>query len=312
MTNTDSLPHTIDALGDLAITPSGTDFSILNDNCKGQLLSANGGGSDSCTFDVQFAPGTLGAQTAQVDVNYDAGSTASNVASLSGTGAGSPTADLSTGTLAFGPVAVGSSPQLSVSLTNNGNVALAVSGASIASGADYGETDNCSGTLAAHGGSCTAQVTFTPSQPGTDNGTLHFSDDLGTQTVNLTGSGVGPTADPSAATLAFGSQNTTTTSAPRSVAFTNNGTSALTGITASISAGSTNYTKTADTCTGATVTVGNSCSVTVVFNPSTIGSLPGQVRLVDNAFDSPQTVALSGTGTSPTSTSTTPSSPTPP
>jgi Cep192 domain 4 len=188
---------------------------------------------------------------------------------------------------------------MQVSLTNNGNVPLAVSGAAIASGADYSEGDNCSGSLSAHGGSCTATVTFSPSQPGSDNGTLHFNDDLGTQSVSLTGSGLGSTADASTGTLSFGSQNANTMSTAQSVTFTNNGTSALTGITASISAGSANYTKTGDTCTGATVTVGNHCSVTVVFNPSTVGSLPGQIHLADNAYNSPQTVALTGTGTSP-------------
>lgn len=211
LTNTDTLPHTINSLGGIVVNPSsGNDFSIQNDNCSGATLNQNG----TCTFDVQFAPASLGAQNAQVDVNYDTTFTASGVASLSGTGAGSPTADLSTNTLAFGSVAVGGSQQMQVSLTNNGNVPLAVSGASIASGADYGETDNCSGSLAAHGGSCTATVTFSPSQPGSDNGTLHFSDDLGTQSVSLTGSGLGPTANPSTGTLSFGSQNANTTSSP--------------------------------------------------------------------------------------------------
>jgi Abnormal spindle-like microcephaly-assoc'd, ASPM-SPD-2-Hydin len=296
LTNTDVLPHTINGLGGIVVDPSsGNDFSIQSDNCSGQTLNQNG----TCTFDVQFAPNSLGAQSAKVDVNYDVTLTAVEVADLSGTGAGTPTADLSTNTLGFGPVAVGGSAQLQVSLTNNGNVALAVSGASIASGVAYSESDNCSGSLSAHGGSCTATVTFAPAQPGSDNGSLHFNDDLGTQAVSLTGAGLGPTADASTGTLNFGSQNVNSTSAPSSVTFTNNGTSALTGITASISAGSVNYTKTGDTCTGATVTAGTNCTVTVVFNPTAVGSLPGQVQLTDNAFDSPQTVALTGTGTSP-------------
>jgi hypothetical protein len=82
LTNTDTvLPHTIDSLGGIVVNPSsGNDFTIQNDNCSGQILSANGLPGDSCTFDVQFAPGSLGGQSAQVDVNYDTNMTAPGVA----------------------------------------------------------------------------------------------------------------------------------------------------------------------------------------------------------------------------------------
>jgi trimeric autotransporter adhesin len=57
---------------------------------------------------------------------------------------------------------------------------------------------------------------------------------------------------------------------------------------------STNYSATT-TC-GSSLDVGASCTVSVIFSPTATGSLPGTVVIGDNAANSPQTGALSGTG----------------
>jgi hypothetical protein len=53
------------------------------------------------------------------------------------------------------------------------------------------------------------------------------------------------------------------------------------------------------------VAAGASCTFTVTFRPTTIGTLMGTVSITDNAANSPQTIALTGIGTyiqlSPTS-----------
>jgi hypothetical protein len=47
------------------------------------------------------------------------------------------------------------------------------------------------------------------------------------------------------------------------------------------------------------VAPGNACTVTVVFKPLRNGSLSAAVTIADNAFGSPQSIALTGTGSGP-------------
>ncbi len=100
------------------------------------------------------------------------------------------------------------------------------------------------------------------------------------QTVTLT-----PTS------LNFGSVVVETTSAAKSVILTNTGTAKLTiaSIAASGSFAETN------TC-GSSVAAGKKCMISVTFSPAVTGAASGAVTITDNASNSPQTVALSGTG----------------
>ncbi len=90
-------------------------------------------------------------------------------------------------------------------------------------------------------------------------------------------------------------------SAPQSVTVTNSGTGSLslTGFSTS------NSVFTQNTNCGASLAAGNTCTVVVIFTPTAIGAAAGTLSISDNASDSPQTVALSGTGSntyvSPTS-----------
>jgi hypothetical protein len=55
-------------------------------------------------------------------------------------------------------------------------------------------------------------------------------------------------------------------------------------------------TATGKTPCGATLAAGKSCQIAVVFTPTQVGALTGTLSVSDNASNSPQTVALSGTG----------------
>jgi hypothetical protein len=97
---------------------------------------------------------------------------------------------------------------------------------------------------------------------------------------------------------AFGNQRIAVQSATQTVTVTNSGTgSSLTITTAAI--GGTNasdFAATADTCTGATVTAGNTCVVTLRITPGGLSARAGTLTFTDNATGSPQVVTLSGTG----------------
>jgi hypothetical protein len=178
----------------------------------------------------------------------------------------------------------------------------------------FAETDNCVGTLPPSGGTCTINLTFTPPSVSAQTDQLTITDNAyiagaasASQTITLTGTGVtaATAVTVSPTTLSFPNQNVGTTSAPQNVTIENTGTATL-----NISKISTSgdYTET-DTC-GAllnTLSVGQSCSVSVTFAPTASGTRNGSLSISDNATGSPQTVAISGVGLAAFSLTTTPS-----
>jgi hypothetical protein len=96
----------------------------------------------------------------------------------------------------------------------------------------------------------------------------------------------------SPASLTFSTYLIGTTSPVLSVRLSNYGTTTLSiaGIAAT-----NNFSET-DTC-GSSLAAGASCTISVTFTPSVQGNLVGTLSITDDAPGSPQTVSLSGTGT---------------
>jgi centrosomal CEP192-like protein/HYDIN/CFA65/VesB family protein len=208
-----------------------------------------------------------------------------------------PNLQLSPVSLSFGVEVVGSeSAAQTETLTNTGGSELVINGVAVTgtSATDFDENDTCGSGLDA-GASCTLDVTFTPSQLGQRSAAITITDDamVSSQLLSLTGVGgdSGPNATVSPTSLAFGDQNTDTTSAAQTITLNNYGTATLniTGITAS-----SNFSETS-ICTS-TLASGASCTVSVTFTPGSTGSLNGTLSFADSAADSPQIVPLSGTG----------------
>src|SRR6266478_5983185 len=108
------------------------------------------------------------------------------------------------------------------------------------------------------------------------------------------GGGGGPAVSLSASALNFKKVGIGMTSAPQTVTLTNVGSATLniSSITASGDFSISN-----NTC-GATVAAGANCAVSVTFTPTKKGVRNGTLTFTDNAPDSPQIVALKGTGQS--------------
>jgi hypothetical protein len=166
----------------------------------------------------------------------------------------------------------------------------------------FTETDNCLGTIPA-GGYCTMNVAFTPASTGNVTDTITITDNAGAipgtqQTITLTGSGVtsATAVTVSPTSLSFSSQKVGTISPPQSVTITNTGTATL-NITG-ISAGSSGDFSQTNTCLALlnTLSVGQSCNVSVYFSPTASGTRSGSLSISDNAVGSPQVVALTGIG----------------
>ena len=105
----------------------------------------------------------------------------------------------------------------------------------------------------------------------------------------------GPVAGVSTASLAFGSVNTGTVSAPQSITVTNTGDADL--VVSGVSATNPAFSATT-TC--ATVVSGGTCTVSVTFTPTTTGEKLATLVIAHNAAPSlSSNVALNGTGLAP-------------
>ena len=288
LTNTGSA-----ALMPSAVAASG-DFSET-DNC----LNAIVGAGESCTIQVIFTPSQTGARTGQLTIGVNVTGGELTVA-LSGTGLPAGTIKLTPTALSFGDVAVGTpSAAMPVSAQNSGGTAISYTSAT--TGPFSISNDACGGAVAANT-ACALSVVFTPTQAGAATGTLTLADVLGTQTVQLSGTGEAlPTDSLSTTSLTFPNTVTGQLSAGQTVSLTNSGGVALTGIAVSVSGAF----QTSNNC--GTQLAGNaSCAIGVVFAPTQAGSLTGTLTVADALRT--QTVALSGTGVQPIAVTVSPTS----
>jgi Abnormal spindle-like microcephaly-assoc'd, ASPM-SPD-2-Hydin len=99
-------------------------------------------------------------------------------------------------------------------------------------------------------------------------------------------------ADPSS--LSFPAQAVGTTSPAQQITLTNSGQFNLQVNRIQTSG---NFSQ-INTC-GASVTIGLSCTISVVYTPTTLGQSTGTLTITDDAGNSPQTVTLTGTAVAP-------------
>jgi hypothetical protein len=196
--------------------------------------------------------------------------------------------------LNFGSEVTGTtSPAQSVTVTNPTGSAATVS--SISTTGDFAQTNNC-GTSIAAGGSCTANVTFSPTAAGAQSGTLAVNAGGVTDTVALSGTGTapGPVLSMNPGGLSFPATLAGSTTSAQSVTVTNTGTASATvsGVSASGPFSETNN------CS--TIAVNASCTVNVTYTPTAGGAQTGTLTLTSNANNSPTTASLSGSGISST------------
>ncbi|HUU14487.1 MAG TPA: choice-of-anchor D domain-containing protein, partial [Terriglobia bacterium] len=188
------------------ITTTG-DFSQTN-TCVGVTLAVG----NTCTIDVIFSPTAAGARTGTLTIT-DNTPTSPHVVNLSGS-TSVPVVSLSSTSLSFGSVPIGTTSQAqTVTVTNTGTATLNV--ASVAISSEFSETNTC-GAIVATGASCTISITFTPAAGGTRSGTLTITDDAGgsPHVVSLSGDGSGFTlsATPASTVITAGQSATYTLS----------------------------------------------------------------------------------------------------
>ena len=225
----------------------------------------------SCTISVTFKPTVGGAQTGTITITDNAAGSPQTVA-LTGTGAASVT--ITPNVLpAFGPQLLNTtSAGQSVTVKNTSGSRVTVT---VSTTAQFGHGGSC-GTRVANNGTCTFNVTFTPTAAGVVTGTLSVTAGSTTQTMALSGTGATTAVGFSPTSLAFGNQNVGTSSAAQVLTITNAQASAVSIGSISFSVAST-YTQT-NTC-GTSLAANSSCTVSVVFTPTSGGSKAGTMSI---------------------------------
>jgi hypothetical protein len=269
------------------------DFGQTN-NC-GSSVAAGA----NCTINIKFTPSAAGSRAAALAITDNATGSPQSV-SLSGTGT-SIIASVSPTSLAFGNQSVGiTSTTQSVTLTNSGNAALSITSVAVfgANASDFSQTGNCGSSVSA-GASCTISVTFTPSASGSRAAALAITDNAtgSPQSVSLSGTGTSIVASISPSSLAFGNQSVTTISTTQAVTLTNSGNAALSVTSIAVFGANAGDFAQTNNC-ASSVAAGANCTISVTFTPSASGSRAATIAITDNATGSPQTVSLSGIGTS--------------
>jgi hypothetical protein len=200
----------------------------------------------------------------------------------------------------------------SVTITNNGPSTLSPTGFSISgpNAAQFAVTGNtCTSALPA-GGACTVTVRYTPSgsNAAQENATLSFFDELAPQgppgEPDTVGTGrdialVGnrATVSISPASANFGNQLVGDYTVPATTfTLTNHGAVTVTISNVYFVGGNYNDFNGGDTTCGFSLAAGASCTLTVYFAPTRMGSRHTTLTVYDSALGGSQSASMSGTG----------------
>jgi hypothetical protein len=276
------------AINQISITGKNA-ASFAQSNACGTSLAPG----TSCKISVRFKPKAGGSLVAQLTVSYKGTASPQNVA-LSGKGITPPTAALLPASLKFATQLAGTTaPEQTVTLSNTGDLPVTISKISISG--PFGQTNNCPASPGVIG-SCQIQVVFKPTAGGTASGTLTVTDNAvnSPQKAALSGTGTAITFSPEG--LNFGDQKVGTTSVTVPITLKNVGANAVTIMQVSVTGTNAKDFVQTNNC-GNSVAGHRSCTINVKFKPTAKGARSAAVSVTDNGGASPQSAALSGTGT---------------
>lgn len=276
--NNATVPTGIISLSKLGADPA--EFTVTMDTCTGLSLTAK----STCSLKVAFAPNGVGPKAAMVQLTATPGGTIT--ASASGTG---EALRIATTPAEFGTAVLGDT-SLAKTLTVT-NVAANAVGPILTSlaGNHPGDfilsNDLCNNVTLPSMGTCTVDVQFKPTVLGPRDGLLR----LRVGALIIADGILRGTADPvntititPPLTFAFPDTTANMTSTPHTFTANNTGTQP-TGLIASV-LGGTDPTQfsiviATDTCTGRSIPVAGTCSISVVFAPTTAGAKAASLTL---------------------------------
>jgi len=286
LTNTGSTSATVSS-----ITVGGTEFTL-----SGLSMPASLAAGQSVTFNVTFAPTTEGwTGWTQGTITFSSTTESTTVPLwLAGSGVNSEVFTATPASLAFGPVAVGSSVTLPVVISNLRSRTQTLKGFSSVGGG-FTVSGPATPMVISPGQSVTLNVTFTPPTAIVSSGGVLISGPG--LNVPLTGTGTATASTQlsvSPAALSFGNIV---------VGDTGTQTAVLTASGGIVTISSASSSSSQFSLTGVnfpfTVGVGQSVQVNVAFKPQQTGTASANLTFSSNASDSQAVEAAAGTGTSP-------------
>jgi 6-phosphogluconolactonase (cycloisomerase 2 family) len=325
-----SLSATSLSFGSIQTGNSSTPQSVTLTSNGGEALSVNSialGGADPsqftesdtcqvpsalqptkfCSISITFAPTNTGSQQATLSIMDNAPGSPQSV-TLTGAGAAppppAPAVTVAPDPVTFPPINQGTtSSPIVVTVSNSGNATLHISSVTLG-GNNPGEftmINGCSGPYAPNA-TCTITLTFSPVAAGQRSATISISDDApnSPQLVQVSGTATAvpptkPVLSLSATALAFGTITQGAASPSQSVTVSNVGGAPLHISSVALGgANSADFTLT-NGCTASAYAVNSTCTFSVAFAPLVTGPRAASVVLTDDASDSAQIVALSGT-----------------
>jgi len=290
VTNTGAAALTI---SQIAVTG---DFAEV-DTCKGAPIAPNA----TCSIQVRFLPTAVGSRSGGLTIF---GNIAGGQADVTLSGIGTPAAAIVLNPifLSFSSTINAPSAPQNITISNTSAISLSLQSPSVV-GADFRISANTCGTTLAPSTGCTVAIVFTPSVSGNRDGTFSIADGAGTQTAFLTGVGSSPATDAlSPLSLGFAAQQLGTASTAQQVTITNSGDLPLTLIAAQINRGDF----TAVNGCGNSLNPHSICSISVAFQPKSVGAISGVLSISDQFRT--QIISLNGTGVAPPGVSLSPSS----
>jgi hypothetical protein len=278
-----------------------TDFAISSNTCPASGSSLNAG--VTCTIGVTFTPASTGAKRGAVLI-ADSDPTSPQLVGVTGTGISN--VSLSPTSVTFATTAIGvSSAATKITLTNNTGVSITLGSPAVTVTGHFANATSttCTNSLViAATGTCIINVTFKPTAVGYASGLLSVADSDVTspQTVALQGTGTGIKFTP--ATVNFGTVNKGT-QVNSTVTITNVGTTPVGFVGAEIAGTnspdfSDNYGDgpPCNNTTAAPLQPGATCTLTVYFLPTKVGTESAVYKVFDNSPGSPQSLTLTGKG----------------
>lgn len=191
-----TMPLTLTSSGNLPVTISGAVLSGAGFTLAVGPLPQTLNPGQSLTLNAQFWPADTTAAAGQIVVSTNANVGASNLTvSLSGRGTTSAKLTLSTTSISFGSVSVGSSATQEVVVTSTGTAPVTLSSASL-TGAGFDAASSVSlPVILSPGQSVIGYMTFQPTSTGSATAALTIASNSTTPSlvVTLTGSGASAT-----------------------------------------------------------------------------------------------------------------------
>ena len=255
------------AVGPINVAPP---FQLFSTTCLSSLPAQS-----ACTADVKFTPTAVGPASGGVSVTAGGINFASG---LTGTGTALPLLQIAPPSFDFGTILVGnSSANKTFSITNPSAVSTSLTPP--ATNAPFEVVSTTCGTSLGAASSCDAVVRFTPVVHGGASGFLVANSSAGPSSATLSGVGLRePAVSMPTSPIEFGSMIVGSAAVQQTITLNSTGNASL-----GINSITVSPPFTLSNGCGVSLGDGDSCNITVGFNPTAIGDFDGFLGVSTNA-----------------------------